>query len=580
MGLAEDRVLEDTILSATSQWHAARPAAVSAGTCIAVTGDADECSDAGDEQRRVLRSYDVVATARALSARGSRRIALQFPDSLLPDSFLVCAAVEEGLRLCAAGGTARDDGAPLVFVLGDTSYGECCVDELAAQHLDADVVVHYGNACLSRTRALPVLYVFPQQHKLPALARSMAGARARLRAHIAHALEQSPDAQRVVVLFDIELCSYVRDIAVGLGEPSPFDRQVTLAAPRVDVSQIVEPSGDVDASKLSRPGGTAADVWCPPARPGADAAGDVREEGEENGATCGPLTFPAAAGGDGESHTAFLWVTLGASGVDENVPLRNAALKYSPASCAGLYLSHLAHGGDGGDGGDAGPKAVNASRLLGRRYALMERARSAERVGIVAGTLGVSGNLAIIERVKRAVEAAGRRWYMLLVGRPTAAKLGNFAEMDVFVLVACAQNALIDCRDHLRPVVTPLELEVALGARDWFTDAYSADFADVLRLPPPACARADTDGDDEDTRAGLAVAARDAWSVSVGGGGGAAQFLATLSWTGLDAGRGGDGTPLAALGTRAAVGASGVAGAYEGEGGGGGGGGGGESRGS
>jgi diphthamide biosynthesis protein 2 len=37
-----------------------------------------------------------------------------------------------------------------VFILGDTSYGECCVDEVNAEHNAADVVVHYGRSCLSR----------------------------------------------------------------------------------------------------------------------------------------------------------------------------------------------------------------------------------------------------------------------------------------------------------------------------------------------------------------------------------------------------------------------------------------------
>ena len=40
-------------------------------------------------------------------------------------------------------------GTVLLFVLGDTSYGACCVDEVAAQHLSADVIVHYGRTCLS-----------------------------------------------------------------------------------------------------------------------------------------------------------------------------------------------------------------------------------------------------------------------------------------------------------------------------------------------------------------------------------------------------------------------------------------------
>ena len=55
-----------------------------------------------------------------------------------------------------------------LYILADTSYGRyvkftiihiedrskvflsCCVDEVAASHVDADVVVHYGHACMSQ----------------------------------------------------------------------------------------------------------------------------------------------------------------------------------------------------------------------------------------------------------------------------------------------------------------------------------------------------------------------------------------------------------------------------------------------
>ena len=36
----------------------------------------------------------------------------------------------------------------------------CCVDEVAAEHQDADSVIHFGHTCLSPTRRLPVRYVY------------------------------------------------------------------------------------------------------------------------------------------------------------------------------------------------------------------------------------------------------------------------------------------------------------------------------------------------------------------------------------------------------------------------------------
>ena len=42
-------------------------------------------------------------------------------------------------------------------------FGSCCVDEVAAQHYQADSIVHFGRSCLSQTSHLPVLFVFGQQ---------------------------------------------------------------------------------------------------------------------------------------------------------------------------------------------------------------------------------------------------------------------------------------------------------------------------------------------------------------------------------------------------------------------------------
>lgn len=115
-----------------------------------------------------------------VSSKGYRRVALQFPDAMLPDAPVVCCL----LTTLAKGGEGGAHPPPppppatqnngdidhsgegqrerdvLFFIIGDTSYGSCCVDEVAAQHLAADCVVHYGPACLSPTARLPVIHVF------------------------------------------------------------------------------------------------------------------------------------------------------------------------------------------------------------------------------------------------------------------------------------------------------------------------------------------------------------------------------------------------------------------------------------
>jgi len=131
-------------------------------------------------------------------------------------------------------------------------------------------------------------------------------------------------------------------------------------------------------------------------------------------------------------------------------------------------------------------QAQEAARLLKRRYYLVERARSATLVGLVAGTLGVAGVREALLRTRALAAAAGKRTYTLLVGKPNPAKLANFPEMDVFVLIACPFTALLDSRDFHAPIITAHEAAIAFtpGAQ-WLPGAYSAEL-DTAAPPPPA----------------------------------------------------------------------------------------------
>uniref|UniRef100_A0A1B6CJ12 2-(3-amino-3-carboxypropyl)histidine synthase subunit 2 n=1 Tax=Clastoptera arizonana TaxID=38151 RepID=A0A1B6CJ12_9HEMI len=77
------------------------------------------------------------------------KVCLQFPDSLLVDSVAVALWLEKNID-------------QKLYILGDTSYGSCCVDEVAAEHVNADSIIHFGHACLSPTTRLPLLYIFPK----------------------------------------------------------------------------------------------------------------------------------------------------------------------------------------------------------------------------------------------------------------------------------------------------------------------------------------------------------------------------------------------------------------------------------
>ena len=96
-------------------------------------------------------SFEVHKTVWRLRQAKTKSLALQFPEGLLlfattlADIFQThCPSVED------------------VVILGDVTYGACCVDDYTAASLGCDFLVHYGHSCLVPVdvTGMPCLYVF------------------------------------------------------------------------------------------------------------------------------------------------------------------------------------------------------------------------------------------------------------------------------------------------------------------------------------------------------------------------------------------------------------------------------------
>ena len=45
------------------------------------------------------------------------------------------------------------------LIMGDVTYGACCVDDFTARALGADLMVHYGHSCLSKLTVSQRIYL-------------------------------------------------------------------------------------------------------------------------------------------------------------------------------------------------------------------------------------------------------------------------------------------------------------------------------------------------------------------------------------------------------------------------------------
>ncbi|XP_072961443.1 uncharacterized protein [Typha angustifolia] len=387
--------------------------------------------------------YEIASTVDYIRSRNYTRIVLQFPDELLKDS----ARVAKALR--------RELGKGVRFyVMADTAYNSCCVDEIGASHVGAECVVHYGHACMSPTSTLPALFVFGKSSiDVNACVESLC-----------HCL--SGTKKPVLVLYGLEYAHALKNLKSVMTESSKsnyINSEVSYA--EVHCS-IMNPAGNQKTEKeqLEPHDITTSGELSKNVDSGMILEYNRCNKLESSSRYClGGLTWNILVYQKIEDYLLF-WIGR------ENSAFANVVLTFNNCEIVrydaveNLLLKDVSH----------------QKRILKRRYYLVEKAKDANIVGILVGTLGVAGYLHIIQQMKELIEGAGKKSYTLVMGRPNSAKLANFPECEVFVYVSCAQTALLDSKEFLAPVITPFEAVLAFSRGRQWTGEYVLDFQDLM----------------------------------------------------------------------------------------------------
>jgi 2-(3-amino-3-carboxypropyl)histidine synthase len=111
---------------------------------------------------------------------------------------------------------------------------------------------------------------------------------------------------------------------------------------------------------------------------------------------------------------------------------------------------------------------VSAERLKRRRFALMEKARNAGRIGIILSTKSGQQRLALARRLAALSEKA----VLVVMCEVSPGELLNLG-FDCYVNTACPRLAYDDQLRFPVPVLSPPEFEILTGARSW--DDYAID---------------------------------------------------------------------------------------------------------
>ncbi|KAL8937268.1 MAG: hypothetical protein Q9211_003770 [Gyalolechia sp. 1 TL-2023] len=365
--------------------------------------------------------YEIDRTVAEIKRGKWKRIALQFPDNMLPDAPAVCERLSrqllhDPLKPVAVKPGSDDShqtnnpGPRKLFILADTSYGACCVDEIAAEHVSADVVVHYGRACLSPTARLPVIHAFTHQPlATDAVIESFK-----------HTYRDHDES--IILMADTIYASHLQNIDSILkvqGYTSIFTTNI-----------VHDPSSPL---------------------PNRTVPESVYRDPEKLGE----------------------WQLFHISDPPDSLLLTLA----SRVSGIRVYPTQAATTGQ-----VMAVPAVSTKAALRRRYGLLASASTVPIFGILVNTLSVKNYLHVVEHVKSCISAAGKKSYTFVVGKINAAKVANFSEIGAWVVIGCWESSLIDSSDFWKPILTPFELELALAsddARVW-TGEWKSDFQTIL----------------------------------------------------------------------------------------------------
>lgn len=357
-------------------------------------------------------SFELVKTVERIVQLKASHVALQMPEGLL----LYATVLADVLQRLVPHEI-------IVSILANVTYGACCIDDLGAQALGADLLVHYGHSCLVPLQhtVIPCLYVFCEiQLDVPHLVGCV---QATLKEQAATG-EQSL-AVDIYLLGTVQFRHALEQVKLLLGQHSPRE------------------SGSYTIESVSIP-------QVKPLSPGEVLGCTSPSIPKTNHK---PIVIFVA---DGRFH---LEATLLA-----NPHLTEGLLRYDPY---GKTLTIETYNHDK-------MKLWRQSAIGQAQAKLASKESPSTVVGILFGTLGRQGNPAILRRIRTVLRERNISSFVVLLSEITPRKLALLQQgrtkVDFWVQIACPRLS-VDWGHNFEdgsigsaaPVLSPYELFLSLG---------------------------------------------------------------------------------------------------------------------
>lgn len=400
-----------------------------------------------------------------------KRITFQFPDSLVCDSAAIAQEVQKRLGLSVGDKAVNESGADSqlcksepncsqnccgadskscqlkstqpkstqsdkqrIWILADTSYSPCCIDEVAAEHVNGDLVVHFGEACLNPAASINSAYIFGK----PAID---------MESLVLAFTERYPFDEfansKIVLMADAPHTHLLASLALRLPEYSVIVADLDVKDPNTKVLGY-QPT-DVSENAL-RSMNRVLD--------GISMSDDVSESGSDSGIN---TMFDEVLASYDLFHISQ----------PEPPRLLQLTTKFQSVSVFDPISNRVTQG---------------PFPNLMRRYRYMHMARAAGTIGILVNTLSLANTKSMINGISKKIRDEGKKHYVFVVGKPNVAKLANFDAIDMWCILGCDHQGIIldQTSEYFKPIVTPYELLLALSDEVSWTGKWVTDFNRIL----------------------------------------------------------------------------------------------------
>lgn len=348
------------------------------------------------------------------------------------------------------------------IILGESIYGECCIDEITANHLNPDLIVKVGNSCYTLGKSVQSFY-------LPIISENFSN---QLIFFEKLLLEKSYYEEisnkfrnltksdvNIFILYDNELEYTFNEIRMKflnsidknndfIFPVSPNEHQLNENVISIFNRHYVVLKNEVDEKNYKSISKSNVIFY-------------LYDENSKN------------------SNEVILY-ELAMS--NELKSLDNSLNNYLVYTCGYNKLKADDLNTSNIDSFIQPIKDINTNLMITKKFNLSQKALNSKTFGIIVGSANIKEITDIINCLKVILKKNGKKYYTFLLGKPTEDKLATFTEyIDCFIMISCLYSSFKDNKVIDKPVASPIDILHAFGIKAWDAN-YSFDCRKIMKF--------------------------------------------------------------------------------------------------